>query len=149
MTELRNDWMDRSSALRALATTPIKPVQQTRFGLDGNCVSACIASILGCPIELVDLSAVLDANWQRTINAKLRDLGFSLVTIPRTQSLLTVMSGIHIRHGLTKRSVESSELLTHAVIYCGSELVHDPHPDKSGISGCSLVSVLAPLWSPP
>lgn len=149
MTEVRTDWADQGSARRALATAPIKPVQQTRFGLDGNCLSACIASILGCPIEMVDLSAVLDANWQRTINAKLRDLGFCLVTILWKQSPPTAMSGIHIRHGLTKRSTESSECLTHAVIYDGSEMVHDPHPDKSGITGCSWVSVLVPLWSRP
>lgn len=149
MSELRTDWMDNGSLFRQLVLAPIKPVDQTRFGLDGNCLSACIASILNCPLELVDMSAALDANWQRTINVKLRELGFCLATIPWSQSLLSVLSGIHIRHGLTKRCADSSEFVTHAVIYYGEHLVHDPHPDKSGLTSWSWVSVLAPLWSRP
>lgn len=149
MSEPRTDWMNNGSLFRQLVFAPVKPVDQTRFGLDGNCLSACIASILNCPLELVDMSAALDANWQRTINVKLRELGFCLATISWSQSLLPVLSGIHIRHGLTKRSADSSEFLTHAVIYYGEELVHDPHPDKSGLTSWSWVSVLAPLWSRP
>lgn len=149
MSDLQTDWMDYGSAFRRLVLSPIKPVEQTRFGLDGNCLSACIASVLSCPLELVDISAALDANWQRTINAKLRDLGVCLVTLPWSQSLLPVLTGIHIRHGLTKRSADSSEFLTHAVIYYGESLVHDPHPDKSGLTSWSWASVLAPLWSRP
>lgn len=34
----------------------MKPVQQTRFGPpDGNCMSACVASIIECKIEEVDI----------------------------------------------------------------------------------------------
>ena len=98
---------------------------------------------------LVDISAATDTQWQRSINRKLRDLGFCLVTIPWCQSTRDVLSGIHIRHGMSERSAESTEWLTHAVIYCGNEIVHDPHPDNSGIMGWSWASVLAPLWSRP
>lgn len=148
MNEPQIDGIDLSTEMRKVATAPIKPIKQTRFGAAGNCLSACIASILGCPIELVDISAALDDQWERSINSKLRSLGFCLVTIPWNQSA-RVLSGIHIRHGMTVRCSESMEWLTHAVIYCGNELVHDPHPDNSGITGCSWISFLAPLWSKP
>jgi len=149
MSDACIDSIDLSHVLKRVATAPIKPVKQTRFGVDGNCLSACIASILGCPIELVDISAATDTQWQRSINRKLRDLGFCLVTIPWCQSTRDVLSGIHIRHGMSERSAESTEWLTHAVIYCGNKMVHDPHPDNSGIMGWSWASVLAPLWSRP
>ena len=48
----------------------MKPVMQTRVGEEGNCLSACIASLLEVPIEEIDLSCALNPDtWFEQLNA--------------------------------------------------------------------------------
>ena len=51
----------------------MKPVFQTKFGLDGNCFPACMASIIGCGID--EVPAVADKNQNSVLNDWLASRG--------------------------------------------------------------------------
>jgi hypothetical protein len=53
----------------------VKPVFQTKFGLEGNCLAACVATILGYPIESVPIPAAFGSVQNRELNAWLVNRG--------------------------------------------------------------------------
>ena len=111
------------------------------FTQRGDCLPACLASIFEIPIE--DIPHFNNtADWWGTMIAWLNGRGFALwqspspITYPT--SPLCIVSG---------KSPRDPENVTHAVVGRGRslprypkgepmwEVVHDPHPDGTGIHG--------------
>jgi len=115
----------------------MKPVAQTLFGpTEGNCYTACIASILEWPIEDVpnfaqDLSKVgrLKEGWNETINTWTRQCGFYIVTC-RHEEGDAISTGdvdptlVHIIGGKAR---SEGALVNHAVVGQGGKMVWDPN----------------------
>lgn len=104
------------------------PIHQTKFGIGGNCFSACIASILEVGIEDVPLF-VRKGRWYGQYRSWLRThgldflavIGWSKSDIKYIPSVYSIVSGMGARG------------LLHAVVYFDSEMVHDPHPEGGGV----------------
>jgi hypothetical protein len=104
--------------------------KQTKQGAEGNCLNACISSILGCPIESIPECSdkVL---WQKEINEWLsKEHSLYLISIPECIHEENIpYNSYYIRTGWTSRSRE----YTHACIYRNGELAFDPHPSNIGL----------------
>lgn len=105
------------------------PVDQTRFGVGGNCLAACLASVLHVALDDVpDLSQAADWSEQRLLlNAWLEAFGLRAIVVsgPPPAELghaRTIVSGTTAR----------SDLM-HATVWRGQQLEHDPHPSRAGL----------------
>ncbi len=97
-------------------------VLQTKFGDKGNCLTACLASVLG--IGPKDITEVREKPlWWENMEAALRPhnrfpLWLGLNTVPQ---------------GLALGAVESQNLVgyLHSVVVLGGKIVWDPHPKQN------------------
>ncbi len=112
----------------------MKPVHQTIFGDSGNCLVACIASILELPLEKIPHWKNPDV-WYEQVNHGLKQYGVCLLTVPvrfkdgtRYQPPDDV---ICIAGGVTPRSPKRG----HAVVWLNGRMIHDPHPSGVGLKG--------------
>jgi hypothetical protein len=100
----------------------MRPLDQTSYGIhDGNCFSACIASILEVPLWGVPYfwgpRQPCFARW-------LAGRGLTATLYPRA---VHVPSGYSIAGGHSPRFVGKM----HACIALDGVVVHDPHPSRS------------------
>lgn len=110
----------------------MKPVIQTKFGdKKGNCFSACIASILELRIEQVPNFCVdYGENWVKETDKWLREnwnltlLGFVSKGRAGIYSLPAIY---HLVSGQSERGIN------HSCVAFQGKIVHDPHPDQTGI----------------
>jgi hypothetical protein len=104
----------------------MKPITQTKFGREGNCLMSSIASIL--EIELEDCPDVFvdDSNpmWFSTIRQWLFSRGIRMRSY---HDLANPPQGYHVAHGNGPRGWD------HACVALDGEIVHDPHPDRTGL----------------
>ena len=109
------------------------PTKQTKMytgpGTCGNCLSACVSSLLHIPIEEVpNFVEEQPPYWQDSLNKFLAPYNMIYIEIPsgviKDQSL-----GYHLMCGLTVRSKE----ITHSVVAHDKKYLHDPHPSNSGL----------------
>lgn len=125
----------------------MKRIDQTTFGYpEGNCFMACIASILEVPLEklpnLYEETCSWDKEseqwihgdwWSVTLKA-VRNHGWELIFVARGD---VAPQGYAIAGGDSPREeamTEDGENAGHAVVYLdGIDLVHDPHPDRTGL----------------
>jgi hypothetical protein len=118
------------------------PIKQTKFGDEGNCFAACIASLLECDINCVPFLGK-DENWDEynaRLNVFLKEnhqiIFYSGEYVSENYSdfvNLDLRDSYYIVSGKAARGFE------HAVIYKNSILVHDPHPDNSGIENINEI----------
>ena len=103
----------------------MRHVDQTTYGpYDGNCFSACLASILEIPIEEVPL--FLGTYWDDFLPwLKARGLGASLYRKSERRFPL----GYSIAGGPSKRFAGKM----HACVAYDGMIVHDPHPSRDGL----------------
>lgn len=108
----------------------MKPVKQTKFGKDeGNCFSACLASILEIPLRLIPNFCVeWPSDWLNKTNEWLA--GFGLVLIDFNVEGVPDWDTYWIASGLSPRLT-----CDHSVVYQGSAMVCDPHPSGDGLKG--------------
>lgn len=113
-----------------------RPQDQTLFGNEeGNCYAACVASVTGIPLEEVP-NFCLKSTWLADSINWLRDRGwgvFYLYDVAGERSNLpgTVRWWSSYPCIVTGKSPRGDWL--HCVVDQGGEVVHDPHPDKTGI----------------
>ena len=119
----------------------MKPVDQTVFydpdapadQQRGNCWSACLASLLELDIADVPNFVQIDVNggenWFTYTMRFLNERGYHLTSID------THAPGDdpYIQCGLSPRSPATGGEVHHAVIYQHGELLHDPHPHRTGV----------------
>lgn len=122
----------------------MKPIMQTAFGSNGNCFSACLASIFELPIENVPnffkVAGHDETLWWAAVRDWLRPLGFGVMSLQLSdQSLLAAFEGWLIVCG------ESSRGIQHATIWRNGKLIHDPHPSQCGLIAPESVDLLYPL----
>lgn len=121
------------------------PIMQTRFGERGNCLAACVATVLGVPLERVDFSCAdyPAGRWRDKLADLLRPLGFAHYYGEGGE---TFCGAVHIAHGPRRcRDGRDKITMTHACVYRDGELIHDPHPDSHGLERVSSLSLLLPL----
>ena len=132
----------------------MKPVMQTQFGLQGNCLSACIASLLELTIEEVpnfhegvapgapqddpEGCKIFWANVHRFINSK--GFGMFHMVNETATALQEIMGGYFLVGGKSPRGY------SHSVIWTKNGLAHDPHPEGGGVEFESI-SVIYPLFA--
>lgn len=124
------------------------PVFQTRFGgIDapydeqGNCLAACIASILHCRIEDVDAHPKDNAPWLSAFQNKLRPLNYQLIILQPECAKALLSDTYYIASGLSPRGNWH-----HSVVYQNEKLMHDPVPDGVGlVNGKSVKGLSGPV----
>jgi len=118
----------------------MRPVYQTMLGSpDGNCLAACIASLLEVPIE--GLPNPKQSGWFTQWNVWLTaQHGVYLVRLPAGfADDMSPLQGYYIANGLAARG------LRHSVVYRDGRLCHDPHPEGRGLDEVDDYMVLVPL----
>lgn len=132
----------------------MKPIYQTRFASDGNCLAACFASILEVPLARLDFSCseVEGAgSWYWLAVGKLAPLGWTYLSSRAGRNRdgqleISMPDGaFFIATGTTSRGP-----LHHAVVGGVADrrwsIVHDPHPDGQGLTRIEHIGVLVPAW---
>jgi hypothetical protein len=98
-------------------------------------MSACLASILELPIEAVPNfceSGSDDSDYWNACRAWLRQFGLGIITLTFTDAAQwrqLRLDGYHIVSGPSPRL----EGMHHATVWHKGKMVHDPHPDQTGI----------------
>lgn len=115
----------------------MRKIYQTKFGSpNGNCWAACLASCLELDLsDVPDFPAGHDDTswWTDTqewlfANHRLRLLE---VEVGASAPLLEVFGPVYwVASGPSPRGN-----FNHAVVYFGGGMVHDPHPDQTGLRG--------------
>src|SRR5580698_10316009 len=110
----------------------MKPVDQTLFrgeGEHGNCVPACVASILELPLDQVPHFAALHGPYfMGQMRQWFEDQGMGLCYL---NGCTTWPAAVHsIATGLSPRGT-----FLHSVVWFGRNMAHDPHPSRAGIIG--------------
>ncbi len=107
----------------------MKPLDQTILvgnpeGRPGNCLQACVASILELSLEEVPhFVENEEVEWQHAMIQWFKEKGYSIFG---TDGLYKP-TGYCIACGLSERGFR------HAVVWKDGELIHDPHPSRAGI----------------
>jgi hypothetical protein len=101
----------------------MRPTDQTTYGSRGNCVSACIASILEIPIRTVPL--FIGETWWPRLLAWLARRELSATKIEDGSMPL----GFTIAFGPSTRLIG----LGHACVALDGVVVYDPHPSRDGL----------------
>ncbi len=117
-------------------------VDQTKFGgKDGNCLAACLATLLRLDIDEVPGFFSDDSGtWREKMGAWLVERGWGHLCIagPPPEMLGPAMSIV------SGKSPRGDWL--HATVWRGRELLHDPHPSRAGLEGEPVDTiVLLPL----
>ena len=111
-------------------------VYQDKFGENGNCLSACVASIFELPLRDVPWfadPAGQKTDWYHTMREFCR-LTFEREPIfyflPQNRDGVRNMYPLDRFHLICGRSPRGYE---HAVVGFNGKIVHDPHPDGGGL----------------
>lgn len=132
----------------------MKPIMQTVTGIKGNCFAACLASLFETPLEGIpdfheapegaDADTV-NACWYKNMRAWLNSRGFGHIILTftdATQWQSLCLDGYHIVSGKSGRDVGN---LLHATVWHNGKMVHDPHPDQTGILAPMEIDLIYPL----
>ena len=109
------------------------PIDQTRFGEgNGNCFNACLASIMELPIDHFPPYWKWGNEWLAEYNSFLRKHhGLQLLVLLPNVDLWQDGGGFlqsyHVISGTSSRGI------AHSVVGLNGEMVHDPHPDRTGL----------------
>lgn len=121
------------------------PIQQTVLGPRGNCMAACWASILECPIEEVPDYQAIHAeggSWLNAVNTWLsKHYGLLYIELEPWISPAVIPMGWHLINGDSPREGVGGHS---CVGFCG-HLVWDPHPSRRGLERIDNWGILVPL----
>jgi hypothetical protein len=120
-------------------------VDQTDFGATGNCMSACIASLFNMRVTDVPNFFATHGQepeaWWRGVREWLSRHNYGIMCLDVSESTtLDVYAGYFIVSGMSKRGVN------HAVIYRDGVMIHDPHPDRTGVKP-DTIDLIYPLFN--
>jgi len=99
----------------------MKRVLQTKFGMEGNCLTAALASLLG--VELADVAEIPEDRWWQRMEEAAHAHHHHPIWHPMD---------IGIPRGFCLGSVKSPRLdgQTHSVVVLDGNIIWDPHPDQ-------------------
>lgn len=123
----------------------MRPMFQTQFGPRGNCMSAALASILELPLESIPNfydAGPTERDWHNALKRWLMGIGYALIEVPIGENGHGAFhwGGYAIASGPTQR-----ENGWHATVWHDGKIVHDPHPDGSGLTKLETLEFLYPL----
>jgi hypothetical protein len=103
---------------------------QTKFGPEvGNCFEACLSSITHLPIE--PIPSYKGEGWFDKCNKYLAKHGLVLVMYgPKIFEVYKNLADLYCIAGGKSPRFNCN----HAVVFRKGKMVHDPHPDNTGIS---------------
>ena len=114
------------------------PIDQTRFGFpEGNCLAACLCSILEVPLD-ESLRFHGDPAWQSRLREFMVRHG-SWVHFVDNILFPVTPRGVHVGGGPSPRGI------AHACVFEDGRLIHDPHPSRLGIFRVERWYVIEPL----
>lgn len=117
------------------------PVDQTRFAGDHpNCLAACLATIFEVPIEEIDSPALASGGTQW---AALMEVCHAHGYHPFSYSPSPEDGGPFPPIAPPGYHIACSE--THATVAYNGEIVHDPHPRRSGVKVVTEWILLLPV----
>lgn len=128
----------------------MKPVHQNRFGkIEGNCFEACIASLLECSIKEIP---ILNDNhsefnhvtkpWSKKLVDFLDIKGLCFVEMTFTGGKEIGYWLFHSGYSIiTGKSPREGNIL-HCVVAYQGKMVHDPHPDNTGLEDIQMIGFL-------
>ncbi len=114
----------------------MKPWHQTKFGYpDGNCFATCVACLLEIPVpEVPNFCGGSNPAWLDDAREFVANRSnFSLLMILGSPTMEVVAAELECYSIVGGPSPRGS--FDHSVIFLGSRMVHDPHPDGTGIAG--------------
>jgi hypothetical protein len=130
------------------------PVKQTTFGdgkegrPHGNCLSACIASMLEISIEDVPIFVKSDT-WFEDMFKWLQDRGYEFKGTLYGTDILNYdvgIGGYYIVNGLSPRNGKELSVGTpHAVLFKDRKMDFDPHPSDSGLLSIENAFMIEPI----
>lgn len=110
----------------------------------GDCMRACVASLFELPLEKVpnfwddvELSATPEKqSWQWTESMRNWSIQYGIVPLTfrynKKSDLAKILKDVYvIASGESPRNKNSD----HAVIMLNGQIIHDPHPEQTGILG--------------
>ncbi|KPK91516.1 MAG: hypothetical protein AMJ88_13495 [Anaerolineae bacterium SM23_ 63] len=108
----------------------MKPIDQTIFvGPESNCLEACVASVLEIELCQVPSFDSGERDWFINLGEFLGAFDLEPLRLDVEGTIdLWIPSGYHLIWGETCRGT------FHSVVGFAGEAVHDPHPDKTGLS---------------
>lgn len=107
------------------------PVDQNRFNERGNCLEACVASILEVPLEVVEIP--YEGDWWDHFTRWAQVKGYKplyRLRSPELDEWLLAYGDFYIPGGRSPRLPN----LLHAVVGHKGRVVHDPHPSRIGLA---------------
>lgn len=117
------------------------PVDQTA-GEAGDCLMACVASIL--EIELEELPLIPDREWFPIFEKALRDRGYHVLVVELGTPPIAPR-GYCIGIGPSPRTKPEEKTTDHACVLLDGDVVHDPHPTRTGLARLDYVILLIPI----
>jgi hypothetical protein len=118
----------------------MKPVMQTKFsnkeGTEhGNCLSACVASILEIPLSEVPLFEELGKEWGKAFFELFYKHGYDICINENEVDLLNPEKAKGIDGYVIVGGDSFREWVVngHGCLYKNGKLAHDPHPSGQGI----------------
>ncbi len=120
----------------------MKPIYQTKFGpTEGNCLAACVASLLEIEIDQVpDLTPRPEdkGTWTETFRKFFKWYGIHpewYTALPERKIFQPPPGVNYLVWGTSPRG------LPHSVIYRNGQMIHDPHPEGGGVDPITEVVV--------
>lgn len=115
----------------------MRPVDQTKFGAEGNCTAACIASIL--ELALDDIPDFGDDPLCEKLSEWLRPMGLYAACVALDPKFPRwVPEGYHMLGGESPGG-------PHHVVARGKDIVHDPNPNRAGLVTREDVILFIPI----
>jgi hypothetical protein len=117
----------------------VKFLDQTKLHSDsvrGNCVAACLASVLEVGIEEIPQFEDMGEDWTRHVVGFLRSKGLEVQAVQASH--WQPASGlIALAFGPSPRGS-----VHHAVIWLNGKVLHDPHPSRLGLESVEYFWVI-------
>jgi len=115
-------------------------IYQTKFGEDGDCFEACLASIL--EMDIKDVPHYKEENWYFKYKEWLQSKDLDLLMVGAWSKEKGVEKFIPnvfaIATGTSPRNIK------HAVVYLKNKMVHDPHMSDDGLLDVSEMIYIIP-----
>ncbi len=108
----------------------MKKVYQSKFGIEGNCFAACIASILETELDSIPFLSDFDDNWKDYLNAlnTILKSRFNLFIDYTTYDYWETRFKDNFKDSFYIVSGDSNQDgFEHAVIFKNGELQHNPN----------------------
>lgn len=122
------------------------PVDQTVLGASdsnnlGNCLYAAAASILEVPLDRFPPFTRDGKQWWDQFLDAIRPFGYTAIQYSNGQDGYPAIEpkGYHIASGISPRG------FYHATVALDGKMVHDPHPDRTGIDRIRRFYLMLPL----